>query len=418
MAGNFKELLKKAEAEKRQKAGLDPLPEEETLDQPTASACENEENVEESSDQIQEDEPDDAEDEETRSPLVRIILFSALFIVCAAVIYISIIGILDFTALGKSDKPIEVEIPVGASNEEIANILSENDLIDHPFIFRIYSKLSGKGSAFQAGTYTLSPDLGYDGLAAIFVEGNPRETVSVTIPEGYTIEQIAVRLEEAEVCTAANFYDALVNGTYNYDFMEQIPTITKGGDYEYRLYRLEGYLFPDTYEFFKETEAVEVVDRFLQNFDSKLTADMRKAIEKRGATIDDIVIMASIAQREAASAEEMPKVVRVLENRLNSDYTRLECDSTYLYVGNLPDTMENADKIYAAYNTYDCKGLPVGAIGNPGFAALKAAIYPSKDNYIAECFYFANDSKGNTYYSKTFEQHKAVCRQHGIGIYG
>lgn len=422
MADNFKELLKKAEAEKRQKAGLEPLEEaaeEEKEELPTeetavekATSSENDESL----NNKEEVAPRHANEERKGLGKGRIVAVCIGLITLAAVIYIAIIGILDFTGIGKSDKLLEIEIPAGTSNEVIAAILEKNDLIDHPLIFRIYSKLSGKGGSYQAGTYNLSADMGYDGLAQVLMEGNPRETVSVTIPEGYTIDQIAKRLEEKEVCTAQAFYDALINETYTYDFLDGLPKLT--GEYAGRLYRLEGYLFPDTYEFFKESEAKDIVDRFLQNFDSKLTKEMRAEIKKRNLTVDEIVIMASIAEKEAATDADLPKVVRVLYNRLESNYTRLECDSTFLYIKNLPDNIANADVISASYDTYKRNGLPVGAISNPGLAALKAAVYPSDDSYIAECFYFANDDKGVTYYSKTFEQHKAACREHGIGIYG
>lgn len=141
-------------------------------------------------------------------------------------------------------------------------------------------------------------------------------------------------------------------------------------------------------------------------------------MQAKGLKLDDVVIMASIAQKEAASEAEMPKVTRVLYNRLNSDYTRLECDSTAGYVADLLPTVAGQQIVSTAYDTYKRSGLPAGAICNPGEAALLAAINPSEDTYIATCYFFANDTAGNTYYSQTYAQHTAACRKHKIGIYG
>ena len=123
-------------------------------------------------------------------------------------------------------------------------------------------------------------------------------------------------------------------------------------------------------------------------------------------------------QKEAANVTELSKVTRVLYNRLDSDYTRLECDSTALYVKDLAPNTADAEAIGAAYNTYVRAGLTAGAICNPGLDALKAAVFPSDDAYVSACYYFANDTAGNTYYSKTFSQHVATCRKYKIGMYG
>ena len=161
-----------------------------------------------------------------------------------------------------------------------------------------------------------------------------------------------------------------------------------------------------------------MINKLLANFDAKVTPAMRSAMQAKGLKLDDVVIMASIAQKEAVTPAEMPKVTRVLYNRLNSDYKRLECDSTSGYVADLLPTVAGQEIVSTAYDTYKRYGLPAGAICNPGEDALKAAIYPSDDSYIAECYFFANDTKGNTYYSKTYAQHVATCRKYKIGIHG
>ena len=414
MAGRFEELLKKAEAEKREKAGLEPLE-----DLPQEAEADTVQPPEEPAAPIESDHPKHEKARKDNSFVRAFVMFIALLALCGGLAYFVLIAFADYSGLNKSADKKEVTIPAGTSFTQIASILKENDLIDHPFLFNAYSFVTGNKNKYQAGTYHLSAEMGYTELAAALVLGNPRQTVKITIPEGYTVAQIATKLADNNVCSEEDFYDALVHETYDYDFFGSIPTNgTDGAKYNGRLYRLEGYLFPDTYEFFAESSGKSVVDKFLANFNSKVTAEMRAEIAAKGLTLDDVVIMASIAEKEAVNDQEKPKIVRVLNNRLESDYTRLECDSTYLYIKNLDANIQNAEDIKAAYDTYQRYGLPAGAIGNPGLASIQAAITPSDDSTIAQCFYFANDAAGNTYYSKTFAEHKAVCRKYGIGIYG
>ncbi len=411
MAGKFDELLKMVEAERREKEGLEPLPEE--VEEPIQA----EEVEQEKAEQPRHAKP--TKDKKGAGCAKGIFVFILILALCGGLAYFVIAAALDFSALNKSDAKVDVVIPQGASTIQIADILAENDLIDQPLIFRGYSKVTGRDGRYQAGTYSLSANMGYQKLCDRIIAGNPRETATITIPEGYTIDQIAKKLEENNVCTAADFYDALLNETYDFDFFDSIPRASDGSKYAGRIYRLEGYLFPDTYEFFTESSGKSVVQKFLANFDSKFTVAMKSAIKSRGLTLDDVVIMASIAQGEAANTAEMPKVTRVLYNRLNSGYTRLECDSTYKYIKDLvPDVTDAQNNLVQAYNTYKRHGLPVGAICNPGLHALQAAVYPSDDETIMQCYYFANDRAGNTYYSKTLAQHEAVCRKYRIGMYG
>ncbi len=415
MANNFKELLKLAEAERREKAGLEPLPEEPEETEEAAEETETKASASEKPRHAKEA----SESKKKVSGYIKGIVFFLIVIgLCGGLVYFVLIGAQDFSGINKSDTKIEVVIPQGASTVRIAEILEENDLIDEPLIFRGYSKITGRDGRYQAGTYSLSANMGYQKLTETIIAGNPRETVTVTIPEGYTINEIAKKLEENNVCSSTDFYNALLNETYDFDFFNSIPQASDGGKYEGRMYRLEGYLFPDTYEFFTESDAKSVVQKFLTNFNSKITVAMKSAMQSRNLTLDDVVIMASIAQKEAANTAEMSKVTRVLYNRLESDYTRLECDSTILYVKDLPPNVDGAEKMGEVYNTYTRFGLTPSAICNPGLHAIMAAIYPSDDAYVSECYYFANDTAGNTYYSKTYSQHVAICRKHKIGMYG
>lgn len=328
-----------------------------------------------------------------------------------------LVFVLDSMAFNRVQKVVDFEVPSGSSTAEIADMLQSEGLIDNALCFRVYSRISGADGKWQVGAFTLSPDMGYATLVETLQTMTPRETITVTIPEGFTVEEMAKLFEEKEVCTADDFYKAVVSGEFDYDFVKEIPTAADGKEYKGRIYRLEGYLFPDTYNFYVGSSGETVVERMLENFDSKLTADIREEIKKRGWTIDQTIIMASLIEGEAASDEDMEKVSRVLANRLNPDsgYPKLQLCSTRDYVKGLLPTIPGLPVTSVAYNTYEREGMPVGAINNPGMRAIKAALNPSTDKDVAKCYFFATDyDTGITYYSETFDEHNYIIRKYGI----
>lgn len=357
-------------------------------------------------------------------------LEGCLFKVIYALVIVGIAGVLaavmlvfvlDSMAFNREQRVVDVEIAKGSTTEEIANMLVDKGLIDNAFCFRIYSRISGADAKWQVGAFTLSPDMGYATLVETLQTMTPRETVTVTIPEGYTVEEMAELFEEKGVCTADSFYDAVVRGEFEYDFVQAIPKASDGEKYKGRIYRLEGYLFPDTYEFYVGSSGETVVERMLENFDKKLTPKIRKKIADRGWTIDEAIIIASLIEGEAASKEDMEKVSKVLANRMEpgSGFPKLELCSTRDYVKRILPTIPGIPVTSIAYNTYEREGLPVGAINNPGMQALKAALSPSKDKSVQNCYFFATDyDTDTTYFSQTFAEHERICRKYGIGAYG
>lgn len=332
-----------------------------------------------------------------------------------------LIFVLDSMAINRSEKVVDVEIAAGSTTEDIAEMLVEQELIDYAFCFRVYSKISGADGKWQVGAFSLSPDMGYATLVETLQTMTPRETVTVTIPEGFTVEEIAHVLEENGVCDPESFYDAVVYGTYDYDFVDAIPSVQDGKEYAGRIYRLEGYLFPDTYNFYVGSSGETVVSRMLDNFNNKLTAELRQQIADRGWTIDQAIIVASLVEGEAASKEDMEKVSKVLQNRMEpgSGYPKLELCSTRDYVKAILPSIDGIAVTSVAYNTYEREGLPVGAINNPGLQALTAALNPSTDENMKNCYFFATDyNTGITYFSQTFREHERICRKYKIGMYG
>lgn len=238
-------------------------------------------------------------------------------------------------------------------------------------------------------------------------------TVSVTFPEGYTVVQIAELLQQNNVCSAADF----IKVSNNYDYVKSLGyTFVDGIDEkEKRPFLLEGYIFPDTYEFYRGETAEEALARFLDNTEEKLTAEYKAKAKATGYTMDEIIAIASIIQEEASEHKHMANVSSVLHNRLESvDYGRLECDVTINYINdcvkNSPYISANADEVAENYNTYKCAGVPVGPICNPGVHAIEAALAPAETNY----FFFVTDEAWNYYYSETYDEHVEKCAAVGI----
>ncbi len=239
-------------------------------------------------------------------------------------------------------------------------------------------------------------------------------TVKVTFPEGFTVVQIAERLEENGVCAAMDFIK-LTQGDYYktlpYKFIGHIDS-EKASQ---RAFALEGYIFPDTYEFYKGESAESALGRFLKNTDNKLKDEYYLKADEMGYSMDEIITLASIILKEVGNATDMKKVSSVLYNRLDSpDYGRLQCDCGKRYIKNYltdsPYLTESAEHYTALYDSYEFKGIGVGAICNPGVTAIEAALYPDDTNY----FFFVTDEDWNCFFSETYDEHKEHCRRIGL----
>lgn len=223
-------------------------------------------------------------------------------------------------------------------------------------------------------------------------------TVRVTIPEGSTAADIGALMEQNGLFTRADFLVQVNRGTETSSLVQEI------GDWENRAFLLEGYLFPDTYEFYKDAQPDRVIQKLLDNLEKKITNAHKARAEALGMSMDEALTLASVIQAEAGDPKQMKTVSSVLHNRLNStSHPRLECDVTIFYLREdvQPFLTEDKDRFNSFYNTYKCTGLPEGPICNPGMDAINAALYPEQTEY----FYFATDKAGNYYYAKTLEEH-------------
>jgi len=228
------------------------------------------------------------------------------------------------------------------------------------------------------------------------------KTVRVVIPEGFTLSQIGDRLEANGVCKKA----ALLSTANSYDF-SYYSLIGKLGSGTQRCYKLEGYLFPDTYEFYENMKPQDALGKMLKNAENRIGSNYRYS----GMTTDQVVTLASIIEKESGNVNEMAKVSSVFHNRLKAGM-KLQADVTVIYVEKYlkPNLTGDINRYNAYYNTRKCPALPAGAISNPGKAALNAAVNPADTDY----YYFAADSSGNYYYAKTYEEHKQNLAKAGI----
>lgn len=250
------------------------------------------------------------------------------------------------------------------------------------------------------------------GNSELFIEETTTEPVTlattrITFVEGITLTEAFKLLEQEKVCS----YESLMNVAQSYSF----------GDYkiysdipvdENRCFKLEGYLFPDTYDFFLDEAPESVIARFLSNTDVKITDEMRNRATELGYTMDEIIVIASIIQAEGAFENDAATIAGIIYNRLD-DGIKLQMDSTYFYVEEDIASYvgeENIDSYKEIYDTYTCYSLPQGPVCNPGMFAINAALYPEETDY----YYFCHDNNGNTYYATNYSDHLSNCRKAGL----
>ena len=291
----------------------------------------------------------------------------------------------DVFALNKAPHTAIVTIPEDFSMSQVASILKKNDIIEYKLLFQLFGAVAKADKKIDAGTYKLTTDLDYRAIVSRMQEGSSDEIVKVTIPEGKTMTEIFELLQNEGVCSAEKLKEVATNHEYDYKFLD---ASTLGNEK-----RLEGYLFPDTYEFYLSDNAVDVIKKLLDNFDNKVTDAMYDKAKTMGHSMHEILTVASLIEKEAASADEADYVASVIYNRLNSsDFPYLQIDATIQYI--LPQRKEKLTeddlKIESPYNTYYAKGLPPGPISSAGISSIKAALNPANTKY----YFYALDKSG------------------------
>ena len=317
--------------------------------------------------------------------------------------------------------PIEVVIPKSSSASTIARILynargeDEEGLIPNTAVFKVYVDFVGKANKMQAGTYILSRNMTLKQIVDIICEGNPpKSTVKFTIPEGYTIADIArVLIEKGLIENEKELFDVCVSGA-SFETFAFISNIAENGGN--RRFVLEGYLFPDTYETFVDSSVDSIIIRMLNRFNEIYSDEYAARAGELGMTMDQVITLASLIEREAQVDSDFAKVSAVFHNRLKSDMPLQSCASLS-YVLNVKKYTFTESELAteSPYNTYLNRGLPVGPISNPGKAAIEAALYPNEEFLSEQYLYFCNGNlkeSAELVFAKTYEEHQANVMQY------
>ena len=328
--------------------------------------------------------------------VISFIIFSLSLILIGLFSYISIQTKIIEPLNVQDDTKREFVIENGEGVKQIAANLETEDLILGSDYFEIYIWQENLSSKLQAGRYELSPSMTMEQMTDLFTGGKIIDNqVKITIPEGFLVTEIDQRLAENDLIEEGEFieFDKVQNFDISkYKFLNDLDEINS----------LEGFYFPDTYIYYADASVQEIAEKMLDNFDKKLSIDLRLEIEKQNKNIFEIIILASIVEKEAGSTGDMKEIASVFQNRLDIDKA-LESDATINYfVGEKRSQATYDDlKIDSPYNTYLYKGLTLGPISNPGINAIEAVIYPVETDY----FYFLSKKTGETIFSKTYEEH-------------
>lgn len=310
----------------------------------------------------------------------------------------------DVLALNKPEKTATITITNDDSFGDVAEKLKDEGLIEYKFLFNLFATFTRSKDDVVAGTFTLNTDMDYRALlSGMSANSATRATVTVTIPEGYTVDQIFTLLEEKGVASVEDLQDMAANHDYAFSFLQDLEL----GDY----HRLEGYLYPDTYEFTTPQNPLYVINKMLVHFDEQFTDAMRQEVADSGRTIHEIITIASMIEKET-DGNDRADIASVIYNRLNNPsggtqgYLQIDATLAYINGGKVPT---EADKsIDSPYNTYLYKGLPAGPISNPGLESIKAAMNPNSTSY----YYYALGDDGVHHFFKTLrEQQNFIATQ-------
>jgi len=328
-----------------------------------------------------------------KSIIIWIVIIIMLF--CAYDILVDVGGT-------KNESPqITVEIPSGAGSNQIADILKLKGIVKYPLIYKIVSK--AYPSNYKFGEHILTKSMSYNQIITTISEiALPANSVKVVIPEGFEVRQILDELVSKELINREKFTQLLSTAEFDYQFLKGIKR---------KQNRLEGYLFPATYVFQKGMTEREILQAMLNKFNSEYTEKFYSRAKELNMTVDEVITLASIIEREAASPTELKAVSSVFHNRLKSKTALESCATVQYILKERKPVLSIADtKIKSPYNTYQNRGLPVGPIASPGKLAIEAALYPDATNYM----FFVAKPNGGHIFSKTYEEHTRAMRSVGL----
>ena len=336
----------------------------------------------------------------------------AIVIICTSIVLSTgaiTVG-MEYLGINKSEQEITFNIPEGSSNDDIAEILVKNNIIKNKKLFKVALRFNNDPVLYP-GDISLAPNNSYaDIIDKLSVMRESRQTITLTFKEGTNLYAVANKLEKKGVCSAEEFLFQF-NTKQDYDIDSRIV------HNEDAYYDMEGYFFPDTYEFYLDDSAFNVTKKVRENMQSKITDEMYDKMDKMGMDLNEVMTLASIVQAEAGTAEDMPIVASVFINRLNNpdEFPNLQSDATKNYIKKVIRKAETVtaevDHYTNVYDTYICFGLPAGPIGNPGMDAINAVLNHADTKY----YYFCNNlDTGEAFYAETYEEHKDNLKLAGL----
>lgn len=336
----------------------------------------------------------------------------ATLVLCVSILLSLFIIVVGRDVLGIESSGVEftIYVPSGSTTDDIAQQLYDEGVIQYKDVFKLISKVKGADGSMYPGDLNVAYNMSYSDIIDSLMESREaKQTATVTFPEGITLLSAGKLLEENNICTADEFIYTFNSTVFGFEFEKYVSSSSL------KLYKYEGYLFPDTYEFYVGDSAYNVVKKIKTRTNEILNADTIKLAVERGFTIDQVVTLASIVQREAGNIEQMATIASVFENRLArpDEFPKLQSDTTYSYIDDVIKkvlTIEYQD-MYDAYDTYTCVGLPIGAICNPGKDAIDAVLNPDDTGYYYFC---SNLETKETFFAVTNEEHEENKKKAGL----
>lgn len=363
--------------------------------------------------------------------IYRIAWLLLIIILSAVMSEFFVAGFNDLFAVNRTDQQlVTVIVSKGDDADDIAKKLESKGVVDSAMFFSMFLGLTGKDDEIEPGVYEVAKNKDYLGVVNYLRNiDNRHTTITLQFTEGLTVLEVAEKLYDAGVTTDKDKFLQLCNSN---DFDEKYSFIADIKDDPDRLYRLEGYLFPDTYEFYVDEDPALTISRFLDNFSVRVSETklelpgfsekitVKDYAARCGKALDEIVNIASIVQGEAANVDDMYNVSSVIENRLqrgdSMDIHSLGMDSTQFYpyssYEEIPEDIR--ESFESKYETYDSEGLPPGAICSPGLDAIMAAVAPNQTNYFYFCHGSSSDGTVTSYYAETLLQHQANLAAAGL----
>jgi UPF0755 protein len=296
-----------------------------------------------------------------------------------------------------ANSEVNVTIKQGMTSDEIGQVLYDKGLFPSAMIFRLYARMYGLEHSLQAGDYLFDKDMTIRHMVDMMARG---ETASRTllVPEGYTIDQIAQLVEKTKIGKAQMFKQLAVNYA-PYDDMVSSADVT---------YKAEGYLFPATYQFSSGVTEQQVLDAMTTQFHNRFTPEMVSRAAEEGLSVRQVVILASLVEKEAQKEADRSVIAGVFLNRLRQAMPLQSCATIQYILGYPKAELSVQDtELPSPYNTYQHNGLPPGPIANPGMASIMAVLYPAQTDYL----YFVADKQGAHHFSKTYEEHLLAIQQ-------